>query len=106
MDAHLQKIYDEIKDDRTNCLPDFLFHGLIYENENGYHWAGEDIYQKIFNNIKKLFNIKNIFEQLDIIHKDVNKQKENQEDVFLFDINWVKTLINDIIYNKKKDEYK
>ena len=105
MDAHLQKIYEEIKDDRTNCLPDFLIHGLIYDNENGYHWAGYDVYLQIFSNIKRLFSIKNIFEQLEIIQKDVNQEKQKQKYIFPCDLNCVKSLINDIIYNKNKDEY-
>ena len=103
VDEHLQGIYKDIKEDRTNCLPDFLIHGLIFETEVEYQWAGNDIYNSIFNNLKKLFFIKNIFNKLEIVYKDVNNQKEKQDNIFCFDINWVKSLINEVISKKKKD---
>ena len=99
-----QNSYKTIIDDRTHCLPDFLTCQLIYENEDSYIWAGSDIYKQIFNNIKKLFCIKNIFVNLEIVYKDVNKGKEKQKNIFEYDINWIESLINEVIYKKKKEE--
>ena len=102
-DELLQYSYRKIKEDRTNCLPDFLVCGLIHENEISYQWSGNDIYAKIFNNLKKLFCINNIFHNLEIIYRDVNKQKEKNKYIFEYDINFFTALINEIVYKKKKD---
>ena len=104
-DDFLQKTYERIKDDRTHCLPDFLIFGLIHENEQ-YQWAGKDIYKKIFHNLKQLFCIKNIFNNFEIVYKDIIKEQEGQKNkLMIFKIDWIKSLINDIVYKKKKTEY-
>ena len=104
-DDHLQNFYKGIKDDRNNCIPDFLVHGIIYKTEFDYQWEMIDIYNKIFNNFKKLFSIKNIFEKLEFIYNDFNPEKGKQDLIFSLDIKLVNLLINDIIYKKKKSEY-
>ena len=102
-DELLQNLYKNIKNDRTHCLPDFLTYGLIYETESVYQWAGSDIYMNIFHNIKKLFYINNIFYNMDFIYKGVNKGKEKQKYILEYDINLITSLLNEIIYKKKKE---
>ena len=104
-DELLQNLYKNIKNDRTHCLPDFLTYGLIYETESVYRWAGSDIYMNIFHNIKKLFSINNIFYNMDFIYKGVNRQKEKEKNIIEYDINLITSLLNEIIYKKKKDSY-
>ena len=104
VDELLQNAYKKIKNDRTNCLPDFLVSGLIFENEISYEWAGRDIYANIFQNIKKLFYIKNIFNNLEFIYKDVNKEKEKQKYIFEYKIDFIESLIKEIISKKNKDD--
>ena len=104
-DELLQNLYKNIKNDRTHCLPDFLTYGLIYETESVFRWAGSDIYMNIFHNIKKLFYINNIFYNMDFIYKGINKQKEKDKNIFEYDINLITSLLNEIIYKKKKDTY-
>ena len=104
-DEHLQGSYSDITDDRTDCLPYFIIDGLIFENEGGYHWAGNDIYKKMLNNVKKIFNIKNVFENLEIVYKGVNTLKEKEEYIQSFNKNWIDSLINEIISKKKRDEF-
>ena len=104
VDELIQNAYRKIKNERTNCLPDFLVSGLIFENEISFEWAGRDIYANIFQNIKRLFYIKNIFNNLEFIYKDVNKEKEKQKFIFEYEIDFIKSLIKEIIYKKNKDE--
>ena len=105
-DEFLSKSYDGIKNDRTHCIPDFLIHGLSYENEGECQWAGSDILTKILNNIKELFFIKNIFENLELVYKEDNKQKEKEDNILVYDLKFVNSLINDIISQKKKEDTK
>ena len=103
VDEIMEKAYKNIKYDRTDCLPDFLSSGLIYENETSYQWTGSDIYADIFKNIKKLFSIKNIFKRLEFIYNDINKQKEKEKYIIEYEINFVTKLIDEIVERKKKD---
>ena len=104
-DELLQNLYKNIKNDRTHCLPDFLTYGLIYETESVYQWQGSDIYKNIFHNIRKLFYINNIFYNMDFIYKGANKQKEKEKNIYEYDINLITSLLNEIIYKKKKELY-
>ena len=104
VDELSQRAYKNIKDDRTNCLPDFLVFSLNYENEGSYQWAGSDIYADIFKNIKKLFCITNIFYNFEFIFEDINKQNNKQKNINQYEINFITRLINGIVEKKKKDE--
>ena len=101
VDEFMQKSYKNIKDDRTNCIPDFLTYELIYENEGSYQWAGSDIYADMFKNIKRLFSINNIFSNFEFIFEDINKQKDEQKCINKYEINFMTRLI-DVIMDKKK----
>ena len=105
-DKYIKNEYSEIKDRYTFCLPDFLIDGIVYETKVT-EWTGFDIYKSIYKNIKQIFHIEKIFKQLNFIYKNDEKQIfDKYQDIFLYDINIVNSLLSEIIYNKNKKEYK
>ena len=101
--------YEKIKNDRYHGLPDFLISGLIYEDKI-LEWPGYEIYMNIFDVIKKLFCIDNIFINLEMIFSqksNINDNFDKEKNLFIYDIELVKSLLNEVITNKNiKDEKK
>ena len=105
-DDYMKNIYKKIKDDCTHCFPDFLIFGIIYEYKVS-EWSGYDIYKIIYNNIRQIFNIEKVFKEFEFIYKDFKDNSfDRKKDIFIYDIDIVKALVPEIIYNKKKKEYK
>ena len=108
-DNYINNIYKKIKNDCTHCFPDFLIFGILYEL-NVSEWSGYDIYKIISYNIKQIFAIDKIFKDLEFIYKkDNNKNNINfdkKKDIYIYDIDIINSLINEIINNKNKKEYK
>jgi hypothetical protein len=100
--------YEKIKNDRYHCLPDFLISGIIYE-EKVLEWIGYEIYLNIFNEIKKLFCIDNIFYNLEMVFNaknNINDNFDKEKNIFIYDLELVKSLLNEIINNKNRKEEK
>ena len=101
--------YEKIKNDRYHCLPDFLISGIIYE-EKVAEWSGYEIYMNVFDGIKKLFCIDDIFSNLEMIFSAKNNINENfdkKKNIFIYDIELVKSLLNECINIKnRRDEKK
>ena len=108
-DDYIKNVYKKIKNDCTHCFPDFLIFGIIYES-NVSEWSGYDIYTILSSNIKTIFCLDKIFKDLEFIYKRDNKKGNNNfdrtKDIFIYDIDTVNSVINEIIYNKNKKDYK
>lgn len=108
-DDYMKNIYEKIKTDCTHCLPDFLIFGLVYDL-NISEWIGYDIYKIIYNNLKQIFYMDKIFNNFNFIYNfkktNTNTEFDNTKDILIFDIDLINHLINEIIYNKNKKEYK
>ena len=103
-DDYMKNIYKKIKEDCTHCFPDFLIFGIIYESKYS-EWSGYDIYKIIYNNLKQIFRIGKIFEDLRFIYKNNKTNCDTNKEIFEYDIDIVNTLVNEIVYNKNKKEY-
>ena len=103
-DNFMQGVYDSINQNFTNCIPDFLVSGLYHPKESD--WIGYDVYSVIYNIFKKILSIDKIFESLNLIYhiknNNTNTNFDKKKDILVYDINLVNSLINDVIYNKKK----
>ena len=108
-DDYIKNVYKKIKNDCTHCFPDFLIFGIIYEL-NVSEWSGYDIYTILSSNIKRIFFLDKIFKDLEFIYKkDSNKGNKNfdsTKDILIYDIDTVNSVINAIVYNKNKKDYK
>ena len=103
-DEYMKNIYKKIKEDCTYCFPDFLIFGIIYESKYS-EWSGYDIYKIIYYNLKQIFHIGKIFEDLQFIYKSNKDSCDINKDIFVYDIDIVNSLVNEIVYNKNKKEY-
>jgi hypothetical protein len=100
--------YEKIKNDRYHCLPDFLISGIIYE-EKLLEWSGYEIYLNLFDVIKKLFCIDNIFSNLEMVFNaknNINDNFDKEKNIFIYDIDLVKSLLIECISNKNRKEEK
>ena len=103
-DDYKKNIYKKIKEDCTHCFPDFLIFGIIYESKYS-EWSGYDIYKIIFRNLKQIFHIGKIFENLEFIYKSNKNSCDMNKDIFIYDADLVNSLVNEIVYTKNKKEY-
>lgn len=107
-DKYVKGEYENIKNMCSNCFPDFLNFGIIYEVKVS-EWSGYDIYDIIYNNTKSLFEIEKIFKHLDMIYKSnniINANFKKEKTIFIYDSDLVKSIIKEIINQRNKNEGK
>ena len=105
-DDYVTTKYEKIKNKCSNCFPDFLIFGIIYET-NISEWSGYDIYNFIYNNLKTLFYIEKVFNHLEMIYKTSHNNNSNynkEKNIFIYDFDLVKSIVNEVIYNRNKKD--
>ena len=105
-DEYVKNTYEQIKNNCSNCFPDFLIFGIIYETKIS-EWSGYDIYDIIYNNIKSLFYIEKVFNHLEMIYKNNHNNNSNfnkEKNIFIYDLELVKSIVNEAIYNRDKKD--
>ena len=88
-------------------FPSFLKEGMIFElnsNVNNIEkWNIYNEYKSIIMDINKIYNLKNIFIELNIPITELDKK----DDVFQIDIENIQKLVNELIFkNESKDKFK
>ena len=95
------------KSEITYAFPNFIQEGMIFaENSdlnNLENWLIYDQYKLIIEDLKKIYDLKNIFTELKIPTNELEKD----DDVYHLDIDVIEKLVNEIVYKKElRGKYK